>query len=336
MKTRFLLSITLVLATAPAFAQFFARGSVIIEDEVTNPFTTVQPWYEMWAFEPLGSVNYAAATGGTLLINDYIPYNGAGHLVVPSPDLMVFNHDKTVSWWNTVPTSAFDGDKGYVDIFRDDADLTEIAALRGGRFLVAERSATPARGAKLIEFNVGGIMAEHDFPANIVGDVAVGAAHIEVLADQCTVLYTTGDMDPRGNRVRRMNICTNAAMSDFASLLPSQYAGAIRRLPGGDVLVADGVAVLRFNADGDLAQSYEFPGVTHVALSSDGNSFYAAGVDTDRASFRHYDISEQSIMLGNPEMSSSSIPQRINDLVTVGEWRAATTAASPRFRAVRH
>ena len=334
LRAQSLILIAVLAVAAPADAAFFDRGTVVIKDEVSDPFTTVLPRYEMWSFDLRWEVDYAIATGVFPLTEDYVPYNGSGHLLAPSPDVVVFHHDRIVSWWNGEGTSAFDGDPGYRDIFRDDVDLTEIAPLRGGRFIVAERSADPARGAKLIEFTLDGIIAAHDFPANIVGNLAIGAAHIEVLADQCTALYTTGDMDPAGNRVRRTNICKDAAMDDFASLLPSQYAGAIRRLPSGDVLVANGAAILRFNSSGASVQSYEFPGVTHLALSSDGKSFYAAGVSSNGEDFRHYAATEQSIMLGNPGMSSSSVPLRIHDLVTVGEWRGATFA--PRLRAVAH
>src|SRR5204862_452166 len=129
---------------------------------------------------------------------------------------VLFHDGHTLSVWNGTQR----------DIFHDDAHLGEIAPLRGGRFLVAERS-----GAKLIEFDLRRRIADFDLPD--------GALHVEALANNCTVLYSTG----ADARVRRANICGGAAGPDFASLPAGNVAGAIRQMPGGDVLVAGGDAV---------------------------------------------------------------------------------------------
>jgi hypothetical protein len=289
--------------------------------------------FDLWVYQSAWS--YAASGGGVPLIYKYVPFAGPGQFfLVSAPNRVLFEHDRTVSVWDGVYHYFEEPGKGYDDIFADDTDLSEIAPARAGRYLVAERWNDPARGAKLIEFDLQGRVAEYRFPAIISGDRALGAAHIELLADQCTVLYTLGNDDPTGNRVHRLNICTNEPQTDFASLVAGRYAGAIRQLPGGDVLVANGSAILRFTSQGSLVRSDQCPGVTHLALSVDGTTFWAGAVNLDKAELREFDLdgTSRSIPLGNPEMQSASAPLDVSDLVIVGEWRAGV---GQRGRAVR-
>lgn len=278
---------------------------------------------DLWITGPDWS--YAGLGGGSLLIHKHVPIVGPGRFLVPAHDRLLFVHERTVSVWDGIPTYYELPGKGYDEIFTHDAELSEITPSRAGRYLVAERWNDRARGAKLIEFDLHGRVAEYRFPEVIVGDRALGAMHIELLADRCTLLYTLGNDDPAGNRVRRLNICTNEAQSDFASLFPRQYAGAIRQLPSGDVLVANGNAILRFNSSGSLERGYHFPGVTHLALSTDGLTFWAGGGYLDQAELRHFawDGNSRTMPLGNPGMTSAYTPVSASDLAVVGEWRAA-------------
>ena len=289
--------------------------------------------FDLWIYR--SAWNYAALGGGVLLIYKYVPFAGPGQFfLVPAPNRILFEHDRTVSIWDGVYHYFEEPGNGYDDIFTDDTDLSEIAPGRAGRYLVAERWNDRARGAKLIEFDLRGRVAEYRFPEVIAHDRALGAMHIELLADQCTVLYTLGNDDPTGNRVHRLNICTKEPQTDFASVVAGEYAGAIRQVPGGDVLVANGSAILRFTPEGSLIRSYQFPGVTHLALSVDGRTFWAGAVKIDKAELREFDPdgSWRSIALGNPEMLSLMVPLDVSDLVIVGEWRAG---ADRRVRAVR-
>lgn len=252
-----------------------------------------------------------------------IPFTGSGHFIEPDQNEVVFHYDQTVSVWDGAVTSFVSPGKGYDEIFTDDVELTEIAPIGSGRFLVAERSAARSQGARVIEFNLQGRIRDHVFPEVLdANGRALGASQIELLSDQCTLLYTLGADDPEGSRVRRMNICTDTAESDFATLLPGQYAGAIRQMADGTVIVANGTAILRFSADGSLLQSFEFPGVTHVALTPDGTAFWAAGVNLGAEELRYFGDGSV-IRLGSPGSSSSFVAEDISDLVVVGEWRAA-------------
>jgi len=264
---------------------------------------------------------------------------------MPTQNLYIFHDRHDLSWWDGVERKYWEAPgKGYSDILHDDAELTEIAPRKSGNFLVAERSNDSVRGAKLIEFNLLGKVAEHAFPMLIdpASGRALGAAHIELLADDCTLLYTLGNDTVANNRVLRFDICTGQALSDFATLTAGQYAGSIRQLPNGDILVANGVAVLQFTADGRLLRSFPFPGVTHVALTPDGKQFWIANVELEAEIAHLYRIdpgtpdgSPQPIMIGNPGSDSIYLPLEITNLNVIGEWRAASATSPGRVRPVR-
>jgi hypothetical protein len=327
------LLLTCLLATP--LAALDQRGYVYLETRMQDPGLGDKTSSFLWLHT--GWV-YAFGAGAFPLIYKYVPFAGPeGHFLIPAADQIVFHYEQTVSVWDGVPRSFTAEGKGYDDIFSDDTELTEIAPMRSGHFLVAERSNDRARGAKLIEFTVHGRVAEYRFPELVVNDQTLGAMHIEVLADQCTVLYTLGNDDPAGNRVRRFNICTQQAQSDFTALVAGEYAGSIRQMANGDVIVANGSAVLEFTSRGSLLRTYQLPGVTHIALAPDGKTFWAGAVNLDTADLRHFDPASgdagESVPLGNPEARSLFFPVGIDDLVVVNEWRAATSA-SLRVRAV--
>jgi hypothetical protein len=302
MRTLLLLSF---LVATPLAA--FTRGEVYFENRASAVL------YEPWLFAP--GLDYAVSAGATPLIYKTVPMFGPGHFFIAAPNQIVFHSGGTVSVWDGVPHLFTEPGLGYTELFHDDAPLGDIAPMRNGDFLV------PA-GLQLIELNVHGRVREIAFP-NVVAP-----EHIDLLGDQCTLLYGAG------NRVARMNICTGAALGDFAALDPGKSAGAIRALPNGDLLVADGSEVLRYTADGALLMTYPFPGVTHIALTPAGDAFYAGAVDAGNATLRVYGTG-RDIPIGNPGMTDAFVPEAVDDLVVVGEWRAATAAAKQRPRAVR-
>ncbi len=309
------------------------RGDVYFQTDThyVSGGNDVMGW-DLWVYRD--GWDYALFGGACPPLFKYVPFAAQAHFLVPAPNRVLFHQNRTVSVWDGVCHYYNEPGNGYDDIFADDTELSDIAPSRAGRYLIAERWNDRARGAGLIEFDLHGRVAEYRLPEVIVNNRALGAMHIELLADHCTVLYTLGNDDPGGNHVRRFNICTNEAQSDFASLVAGEYAGAIRQLPNGDVLVANGRAILRFTSAGSLWGSYQFPGVTHLALSSDGRTLWAGAVYLDKAELREFDLggSSRSIPLGNPRMTSLPVPFRVSALVVVDEWRAGVER---RIRAVR-
>ncbi len=102
-----------------------------------------------------------------------------------------------------------------------------------------------------------------------------GSSWIDLAADGCTVLYTSG-----GSAVKRFDTCGSAQLADFnAAPLPGPAAFAVHILPDGGVLVANVSAIVRLDAAGSLVQTYDAPGESGgwewLDLAGDG-TFWAA------------------------------------------------------------
>ena len=303
MRYRLLILFAFLIA-APLMA--FDRGHVIVQ---------YRPSSEAWELDL--KWQYAYRTGGTPAIQKNVPYLYDGHFLIPMPDQAVFHSDGTVSVWDGVPHYLWEPGLGYTELFHRDGQLGEIAPMRSGHFLLPD-------DAKLIELSLQGVVREIPFPNG------VGAAQIELLADQCTLLYGVA------NRVARMDICTGEALSDFAAM-PIGTVRAIRKLPNGDVLVANGSAITQLSADGAFVRLYPFDGVTHIALTPDGSAFWAAGADAGQGRLRYFAAGSygegQEVRFDNA--ATRSVPaDAVDDLLVVGEWRAAAPPLI-RVRAVR-
>jgi len=326
-----------VLLALPLAALPYDTGNVLVENHATAPSYGLTS-NDLWVY--FGG-DYTYSAGATALIYQPYPIPGSARFFIPAPNVLIYANGRTVSVWDGSSHFYGEPETGTRDIFTADSDLAEIAPARFGHFLVAERWNTPDVGAKLIEFNFAGVVAEYRLPT--IPDPAhnrvLGANHIEVLADGCTVLYTLGLDDPNPGRVHRFNICTGAAEADF--LVPPstlEFAGAVRQLPNGDVLVATGKSVRELTPQGVVAYEWAFENVTHLVLTPDGLGFYAAGVHHQPNDFRFYNLfargdPPKSIATGNPEMKTLMVPDQMLELQVVGEWRAAVVTM--RTRAVR-
>ncbi|MEO8033380.1 MAG: hypothetical protein ABI837_03035 [Acidobacteriota bacterium] len=84
-----------------------------------------------------------------------------------------------------------------------------------------------------------------------------GAEGIDLAADQCTLYFTLG-----GSRaVKRWDVCRDVPLTPLASSLPGQFPAALRILPDGNLLVADGVpGIMMLDATGLLLRSYPLHG----------------------------------------------------------------------------
>lgn len=301
---------------APLAAQLARRGDVFYGDYEGRP-GGVQKDYALWIY--MEGNPWATQAGACILIEKCAPYTSPG-LLVPRPDLYLFHTNGTVSWWSGIPVSATVPGLGYTEIFHDDTPLGDITPWPTGNFVVPELTNDPNGTAKLIEFSLDRRVRDYPFPSD-----SRGARHVELLADKCTLLYTTGD----DVFVHRMNICSGEVQSDFTTLLPRQKAGAVRQLANGDVLVAAEEWIAQFDRDGTFVREYPLDGVTVIALSTDGRSFWAGSVDAKNvAHLVHFDPetadgNPRTIRLGNPGMGSLDVAVSASDVVVVGEWRAS-------------
>lgn len=332
----------LLIAILPALslraAAPYPAGNVLLENHSTAPGYGLTS-NDLWVY--FGG-DYTFSAGATPLIYQPSPIAGAARFLIPTPNAIIYENGRTVSVWDGSTHFYGEPETGTRDILTADSDIAEIAPARFGHFLVAEQWNTPDVGAKLIEFNFAGVVAEYRLPTilDVAHNRALGANHIEVLGDGCTVLYTLGLDDPNPGRVHRFNICTGAAEADFS--VPSstlEYAGSVRQLPNGNVLVATGKSVRELTPEGRPAYEWAFENVTHLALTPDGFGFYAAGVNQQKEDFRFYNLfargaPAKSIQIGNPEMKTLFVPEQVLELEVAGEWRAAVVPM--RTRSVRH
>lgn len=304
MTRRFPILFLLLLALSlPAAAQPLVPGEVLIETVEHSSFGTTQ--YYLFHHSPSQLFAYQIAFGG-------MPFELAGTAPLRAAGNNLFVGDgRTIYFWS--------GASDFLPVLQSENGISDIAPMRSGNFLAAERF-----GPKLIEFNFRGRVREYDFP---------GAAHIELLSDQCTLLFTDGE---GGEAVHRMNVCTGQQLSDFA-FLGSGYAGAVRQLPNGDILAADGRSVLRYTANGTFVLVYGFPGVTHIALIANGTAFYAAGISEGIGELRTFEVDRpaqmRTVVLAGPPPHRLVQTERVTDLTVAGEWRASN--ATPRRRSVR-
>jgi hypothetical protein len=128
-------------------------------------------------------------------------------------------------------------------------------------------------GGSLLRFTASGSSAGSFSPA----PENVGVDWIDLAPDQCTVYYTS-----EGTTVKTFNVCTNPPFgvqgADFATGLPGTNAFALQLLPGGGALVADRQSIVRLNASGGVAHSYDAAGEDcwfGLALDPDATSFWS-------------------------------------------------------------
>lgn len=98
---------------------------------------------------------------------------------------------------------------------------------------------------------------------------------IDLAADGCTMLYSD-----EGPAIHRINVCTNAPLSDFVNVAGGAFY-ALRILSDGTVMAASGPTVRRFDSSGLQIASYTAPGETFffaLNVDPDGSHFWSGGI----------------------------------------------------------
>lgn len=139
--------------------------------------------------------------------------------------------------------------------------------------------------------SVGGGIRKFD-SAGTFQSSSIGTTRIDFMdlsADQNTMLYTQ-----ELGEVRRVNVSTGLALSDFSTAVENAFA--LRILPNGNVLVADGADIELLDATGAQIGTYDNVAAgTWFALNLDpnGTSFWSA----DASGFiAHFDISSGALL----------------------------------------
>jgi DNA-binding beta-propeller fold protein YncE len=119
--------------------------------------------------------------------------------------------------------------------------------------------------------SIGGTIREFDSTGTFVDSDSPGRVDfIDLSADQCTMLFTQ-----EGTSILRYDVCTDTALTAFATGLGGQ-AFALRIMPTGDVLLANGGNILRIDSTGTIVDTYDV---------DTENSWFALNLDPDGTSF---------------------------------------------------
>lgn len=140
--------------------------------------------------------------------------------------------------------------------------------------------------------NLGNGIRKYDYNGTYLGTSFAGRVDfMDLQADQCTMLR-----DTEGSSIERHDVCTNSPLTAFATGISGQ-AYALRILTNGDVLLADGSNIKRFNSAGTEVQSYDATGENSwfaLNLDPDGQSFWSADFST--ANVYRFNISTGAVV----------------------------------------
>jgi hypothetical protein len=121
--------------------------------------------------------------------------------------------------------------------------------------------------------NIGGFILKFDSTGNLLASYSTGRTDwMDLAADQCTMFF-----DDEGSTIHRFDVCANIPLPDFAS--PGGSGFALRLLPTGGLLLADGSQIVRLDASGNVIQTYDAPGEDSwfaLNLDPDGTTFWSA------------------------------------------------------------
>ncbi|HQY51458.1 MAG TPA: T9SS type A sorting domain-containing protein [Ignavibacteria bacterium] len=125
--------------------------------------------------------------------------------------------------------------------------------------------------------NLSNGIRKFDYNGNFIATVGPNTDFHDLNSDQCT-----GYITHEGSIIDRHNYCTNTSMGQFATGLGGS-AFALRIRQNGEVLVGNGVNILRLNAAGAIIQTYDVAGENAwfaLNLDPDGMSFWSADFST--------------------------------------------------------
>jgi uncharacterized repeat protein (TIGR01451 family) len=167
--------------------------------------------------------------------------------------------------------------------------------------------------------NLGNGIRRYSSTGTFLNSYATGRVDFfDIAADQCTVYYTQ-----EGSNILAFDICTNSVLPVFASSLGGQ-AYAIRILPNGEVLLANGNNVRRLSATGTVLQTYvpaNSGGWFALNLDPDGTSFWTGSFNT--GNFYKVDLATGNNLVG-PIATCGS--QCMFGLAVFGEVAVAVSA----------
>ena len=165
--------------------------------------------------------------------------------------------------------------------------------------------------------SLGNGIRKYDYNGNFLGTLFSGRTDFfDIQADQCTALITQ-----EGSSILTHNLCTNTSLPDFASGVSGQ-AYALRIRTNGDVMLADGSVIRRFNSAGAEIMTYDATGENSwfaLNLDPDGTTFWSA--DFSSANVYRFDIATGAVV---SSFNTGTGNQTVFGLAIAGEITVAT------------
>lgn len=323
------LAIFICLLAAPLFAQQApSRGDVLVQAHLTENVFEAPTYFDLYLVQADAS-SYVSLPRAGYGYNADTPATHLG-ILAPRPRQLFFVEGSEIA----VSTDA----RTVAERLRVKSS-GEMAPL-GTSFIVLGEARRLDYGyaRPLSIFDADGtVLSSHEFVPR--GDL-YPPLHLEVLSDRCTLLYAPHYYSNQ-RAIYRYDLCKREHLPDFATNVP--FVGSIRQLPDGDILVAAGFDVRRFNADGTLERTYDVH-ATRIALTPDASGFWAVGNPywsgpppaplLYRIDFATPDAPAATVAINFARSNADYANSGIYTLAVVGEWRAAAT--KPKTRAARH
>ena len=165
--------------------------------------------------------------------------------------------------------------------------------------------------------SLGNGIRKYDYNGAFLGTLFSGRTDFfDIQADQCTALITQ-----EGSSILTHNLCTNTSLPDFASGI-SGNAYALRIRTNGDVMLADGSVIRRFNSAGAEIMTYDATGENSwfaLNLDPDGTTFWSA--DFSSANVYRFDIATGAVV---SSFNTGTGNQTVFGLAIAGEITVAT------------
>jgi hypothetical protein len=161
-----------------------------------------------------------------------------------------------------------------------------------------------------------------DSAGNFLASYGLNAPWIELLPDQCTMLYTNF-----GSAIQAHNVCTDTALGQFD--LGHGTAYALRRLAYETTLVADSTEVLRMDSDGYIYRHYSGFGaglLSSLNLDPDGTSFWTG--DYNNGHFYKVDIAFGTVLM---DVDTGKGPNQLYGLVVSSEGWGPGSISGMKF-----
>lgn len=317
------------LAAPAAAQQSFVPGTVLVATKGPLPDTGRDSW--VYGYTP----NSGSSAWNLVCPSEEFfkcsPVTSAERLFVRSGSEWIFLTGTELGVWDGTYPAVSDQKPAYRRLTLFERAVSNIVLLPTGNYVIAEQGSpqTP----RIFEFDTSHLGREIPLPdPSHPLDRFEGIKHMTLRADGCTLLFVSDD--PTSLLVvHQMNVCTGAAMSDYAAFPAGFVPLSMRELPGGHLVAATDAGVVEIDSTGRLISIRDAPHARRVALSPDGRTLWVAGIGELLYLWR-FPVADPTAPPVKVQLNREPLPQdEITDLAVISEWQP--WGRPQRVRAVR-